>query len=188
VRETTTLPRKGIKGLYPGSFDPITVAHVSIAERAAQRLDSLYVAVTINPTKKPEFGIEERLSFVRASIGHIANAQAIVLREGLAVDHARELGASVLVRGARSVTDFLDEIELYKQNLFVQHAVGIDPGDDGFVDTQTYYALPNQDHISSSLVRGLIHLRGDFDRAAMIQPLVPAPVYEAVIAGPCQND
>jgi pantetheine-phosphate adenylyltransferase len=188
VREAKTFQSKVVRGLYPGSFDPITIAHVSIAERAAQRLDSLYVAVAVSPTKKPEFSIEDRLYFVRASIGHIANAQAIVLKEGLTVDHARELGASILVRGARSVTDFLDEIELYKQNIFVQHAVGIDPEDDRFVDTQTYYTLPNQDHIASSLVRGLMHMPGDFDRAKMIQPLVPAAVYEAVLTRLHQND
>lgn len=170
-----------IKGLYAGSFDPVTIAHVSIAERAARRLDWLYMAVADNPAKEAEFSPEERFDFVKASIGHITNAEAIVIKDGLTVDHARKLGASVLVRGARSVTDFLDEIALYKQNLFVQDAVGIDSESDGFVDTQTYYTLPNQDHIASSLVRGLINLPGDFDRAKIIQDLVPAPVYDAIL-------
>lgn len=168
-------------GLYPASFDPITVAHVSIAERAARLLDKLYIAVAINPAKKYYFELDTKLEFVEKSIGHIANVTVISLQEGLTVDHARKLGARTLIRGARSVTDFLDEIELYGQNLFVQQCIGIEPSSDEFIDTQTYYTLPGQDHVSSSLVRGLMTMQGVSNRADRIRPLVPTPVFEEIL-------
>jgi pantetheine-phosphate adenylyltransferase len=169
-------------GLYPASFDPITIAHVSIAERAARLLDHLYVAIAVNPGKKYLFELDKKIELVQESIGHIANAEVISLEEGLTVDHARRLGAKTMIRGARSVTDFLDEIDLYGQNLYVQDAIGIRPANQTFVDTQTYYALPGQDHISSSLVRGLMGMPGVEDRTARIKPLVPEPVFEVIIA------
>jgi pantetheine-phosphate adenylyltransferase len=168
-------------GLYPASFDPITVAHVSIAERAARLLDHVYVAVAINPAKKYLFELEKKVELVEQSIGHIANASSLTLEDGITVDHAKELGARTLIRGARSVTDFLDEIDLFGQNLFVQNAIGINSTDDEFVDTQTYYALPGQDHISSSLVRGLMGMAGVTNRAERIKPLVPAPVFAEIL-------
>lgn len=172
--------RERIVGLYPASFDPITVAHVSVAERAARLLDHLYVAVAINPGKKYYFELDKKIELVERSIGHIANTEVISLTEGLTVDHARALGVKTMVRGARSVTDFLDEINLHGQNYYVQGAVGIGPDETAFVDTQTYYALPGQDHISSSLVRGLMVMSGVEDRAERIRPLVPEPVYEEI--------
>lgn len=167
-------------GLYPASFDPITIAHVGIAERAARVLDHLYVAIAVNPGKKYLFELDKKVELVQASIGHIANAEVISLEDGLTVDHARRLGAKTMIRGARSVTDFLDEINLFGQNLHVQNAIGMDPTDSEFVDTQTYYALPGQDHISSSLVRGLMGMQGAEDRGARIRPLVPEPVFEEI--------
>lgn len=170
-----------IIGLFPASFDPITVAHVGIAERAARMLDKLYIAAAVNPKKNYMFDLPEKLDFIKASTEHIANAEVIALEDGLTVDHARELGATAMIRGARSVTDFLDEIDLFGQNLYVQEGVNVSPGDPGFVDTQTYYVLPGQDHISSSLVRGLIVMSGVQNRAERIRPLVPASVFDAIL-------
>lgn len=172
---------EAVIGLYPASFDPITIAHVSIAERAARLLDHLYVAVAINPVKKYMFELDKKMELVKQSIGHITNAEVISLGQGLTVDHARRLGATTMIRGARSVTDFLDEIDLHGQNLYVQQAINIDPTSETFVDTQTYYALPGQDHISSSLVRGLMTMPEVAERSARIQPLVPAPVFEEIV-------
>lgn len=170
-----------IVGLYPASFDPITVAHVSIAERAARQLNRLYVAVAINPNKNHMFSDDERLDFVEQSIGHIANAKAILLKQGVTVDHAKELGATTLIRGARGVTDFLAEIELFGQNVFAQTSIGIDEASEGFVDTQTYYAMPSQDLISSSVVRYLMTAEEVADRETRLKPLLPEPIFEAVL-------
>ncbi len=176
-------PHKSVEkiGLYPASFDPITVAHVSVAERAARLLDVLYLAVAINPSKKYLFELDQKMDLVERSVAHIANASVISFDQGLTVDRARTLGAQTMIRGARGVTDFLAEIELHSQNLFAQQSIGIGPTDDGFVDTQTFYALPGQDHISSSLVRGLMAMRGVDNRAERIKPLVPEPVYEEIL-------
>lgn len=171
------------RGLFPASFDPLTVAHVGIAERAARTLDHLFVTAALHPKKKYEFSPEEKFEFMAASLGHIANVEVIPpLLGGLTVDHARRLGATVMIRGARSVTDFLDEIELFSQNLFVQESAGIGPDHPDFVDTQTFYVLPGQDHVSSTLVRGLMKGISDVEnRAERIRPLVPDPVFEAIL-------
>jgi pantetheine-phosphate adenylyltransferase len=169
-------------GLYPASFDPLTVAHVGIAERAATDFDRLIVAAAINPKKKYEFDMDEKLAFLEASLGHIPNVEVTGFDSGLTVDHARRLGARWMIRGSRSVTDFLEEQELAAQNVFVQEAVGIKRGDPGFVDTQTFYAESSQDHISSSLVRGLMSFRDVEHREERIRPLVPEPVFEVILA------
>jgi pantetheine-phosphate adenylyltransferase len=181
--------RRAIIGVYPGSFDPVTVSHVSVAERAARNLDKLYVAVAVNPEKKGLFTPEQKTDFVTASIGHIANAEAIAFDGGLTATHSRQLGARTMIRGSRSVTDFLDEINLFGQNIYVQACDGIEPGDEEFVDTQTYYALGSQDHVSSSLVRGFMVMRNvaKADRIEKIKPLVPEVILDEVIAAiPCE--
>ncbi|MEK9195990.1 MAG: pantetheine-phosphate adenylyltransferase, partial [Patescibacteria group bacterium] len=167
------MSNREITGMYPGSFDPITIAHVGIVERAANLLDRLYVAVAFNPTKNHMFDIDDRVRLVRESIGHVANAEVVCLEKGLTIDHAKKLDARTLVRGTRSVTDFLDEIQLFEQHIYLQTARGIRPGDPDFVDTQTYYALPENDHISSSFVRGLYMVEGIHNRGELIKPLVP---------------
>lgn len=169
-------------GLYPASFDPMTVAHLGIAERAARMLDKLYVAVAVNPAKKGMFDVEERFSMVKACIEDIPGTEATVLESGLTVDHARRLGAGVMIRGARSVTDFLEEVNLFGQNLHVQQAVGMGPESADFVDTQTYYALPGQDHVSSTIVRALMLMPETEDRVERIRPLVPQPVFDVITA------
>lgn len=176
-------------GIYPASFDPITVAHVGIAERAARTLDKLYVVVAAHPSKQSLFSSTERLSMVKDSISHIANAEAILIEDGLTVDHARQLQATVIIRGARSVTDFLDEISLFEKNLHVQQAVGIESDSAEFIDTITYYALPHTNHISSSLVRELLQIPSVEDRAKRLAPLIPAVIHEKVMSSNIlQND
>lgn len=172
--------REPIIGIYPASFDPITVAHVGIAERAARFLDELHIAVAINPAKRYAFDLDIKLDLVRRSTEHIPNASVVSLTEGLTVDYARKVGARTMIRGARSVTDFLDEIDLFGANLYVQNAIGFGPESEGFVDTQTLYALPEQDHISSSLVRTLMNTAGVEYREDRIRPLVPEPVFEEI--------
>lgn len=168
-------------GIYPASFDPITTAHVSIAERAARNLDKLYVAVAAHPTKNGLFTASERLNMVQNSIQHIANAEAVLFDKGVTVDNARELGATLIIRGTRGVTDLLDEINLFEQNLHVQQAIDIHPGNEVFIDTATYYALPGQDHISSTLVRALLTTPGVKHRKERIEPLVSRSIIDTVM-------
>lgn len=169
-------------GIYPASFDPITIAHVGIAERAVRSLDKLYVAVAQHPSKNCEFTTEERLAMVQNAIKHIPNAEGILLNDGLTVDHARSLGATIIIRGARDVTDFLDEVDLFRQNIYVQNALGITPKDAAFIDTQTYYALPEHSHISSSLVRTLVTTPNVQHKMDRLQKLVPGSILDEVMS------
>lgn len=168
-------------GIYPASFDPITIAHVNIAERASRTLDKLYVAVAQHPSKQSQFTAEERLSMVRASIKHIEKAEAVLLKDGFTVDYAQSLGATVIIRGARGITDFLDEVDLFKQNIYAQQAIGINASNDVFVDTQTYYALPEHGHVSSSLVRTIINTPNVVNREDRLRPLVSAAIYDDIL-------
>ncbi len=168
-------------GVFPASFDPLHVGHISVIERAARLLDKLYVAIAVNAAKTSEFSLEERRVFVAASIAHIENAEVVVFEKGLTADHARELGAAVMVRGMRQPDDCRSELELFGQNLIVQPARH-GPKDDGFVDTQLYFALPGQEHISSSLIRQLMHMPASTNRLELIRPLVPEPVLLAIKA------
>jgi len=167
--------------LYPASFDPLTVAHVSVAERAARDFSTLFVAAAVNPAKNYEFTMDEKLNFLRASLGHLDNVEVIGLEDGLTVDHARRRGAGILIRGFRSVADFLAEEELVAQNRFVQEAVGITADHPDFVETVPYYSRATQGHISSSLVRGLMHVPGVERRVERIKPLVPGPVFGTIL-------
>lgn len=173
-------------GAYPGSFDPIHVGHVAVAERIARSLDKLIVVVAVNPDKKGkyEFNTDEKVRFVEDAIAHIDGTQTEVVayEGGLTVNQARELGARTMYRGTRSVTDFEAEIELHMQNLYLQQAQGINPGDPDFVDTHSLYRLPGEDHISSSMIRFLMNGDGVQNRAELIRPLVPEPIFEGVMS------
>ncbi|RME76326.1 MAG: pantetheine-phosphate adenylyltransferase, partial [Planctomycetota bacterium] len=88
--------------LYPGSFDPITRAHLDLIERGARIFDKLYVAVAVNTGKRPLFTMQERVDLIRHEVAHLENVEVIAF-EGLVVNKARELGCRVLLRGIRTV-------------------------------------------------------------------------------------
>ena len=98
--------------IYPGSFDPITLGHIDIIERAARCFDRLYVCVMINADKKnPMFTPEERMEFVKKAVARFENVQAESW-QGLLTDYAAQKGATVLVKGARNVCDFDNEYQM----------------------------------------------------------------------------
>ena len=127
------------KAICPGSFDPITLGHVDIIERAAKTCDEVIVAVAINDAKQPLFDREERVRMIREACAHLKNVSADSFR-GLMVDYAEEQGARVVVKGLRAVSDFESELQMALMNrnlnvnvetLFVmtsaETAVGKDP-------------------------------------------------------------
>lgn len=89
----------------PGSFDPITVGHLDLVERAAAIFDRVVVCVMVNGEKHPMFTLEERLEMIRGAVAHMPGVEAAVCG-GLLADFARERGAAALVKGARSSADF----------------------------------------------------------------------------------
>ena len=100
-----------LKAIYPGSFDPVTNGHLDIIERSSKLVDKLTVGVLENPNKNSLFTIEERKEHLRIVTSHLKNVEILSFR-GLMVDFAREIGASLAIRGLRAVTDF--EIEFQR--------------------------------------------------------------------------
>ncbi len=103
------------KALYPGSFDPPTFGHLDIIERSAKMVDELCVAILCNNAKNPLFSVEERVSMMKELTRHLPNVQVAAFG-GLTMDYAREIGACIVVRGLRAVTDFEYELQIAQTN------------------------------------------------------------------------
>ena len=93
-------------GVYPGTFDPITLGHMDIIARAARLVDRLVIGGTTNPSKNPMFSVEERMAMVRREVAALEGDIAVVSFNALLMDFAEREGASMIVRGLRAVADF----------------------------------------------------------------------------------
>ena len=142
-------------GLYPGTFDPVTNGHLDVIGRAARILDKLVVGVAVNIGKGPLFPLEERAELVRAETAEIAartGAEIVVTPfEGLLVAFAREVGASMIVRGLRAVSDFDYEFQMAGMNR------RLDPE----IETVFLMASETNQFISSRFVKEIARLGGD---------------------------
>ncbi|MDO5605480.1 MAG: pantetheine-phosphate adenylyltransferase [Paracoccus sp. (in: a-proteobacteria)] len=145
-------------GLYPGTFDPITLGHLDIIQRAMALVDRLYVGVAINRDKGPLFNIDERVEMVRAECAVIAKATGgeILVHpfENLLIHCARDVGASVIIRGLRAVADFEYEFQM----------VGMNRALDSSVETVFLMADARRQAIASKLVKEIARLGGDVSR------------------------
>ncbi|APR52672.1 pantetheine-phosphate adenylyltransferase [Sphingomonas koreensis] len=103
-------------GVYPGTFDPITLGHMDIIRRGAKLVDRLVIGVTTNPSKNPMFTIEERMEMVKREIAGIAGEIHVVSFDSLLMDFAEREGASVIIRGLRAVADFEYEYQMAGMN------------------------------------------------------------------------
>jgi pantetheine-phosphate adenylyltransferase len=133
----------------PGSFDPVTLGHVDIFERAAAQFDEVVVAVLVNPNKKGMFDLEERLEMIAETTGHLPNVRA-ESGQGLVVDFVRDRGFTAIVKGLRSGTDFEYELQMAQMN---RHIAG--------VDTFFIATTPQFSFVSSSLAKEVATLGGD---------------------------
>lgn len=142
-------------GVYPGTFDPVTNGHLDIIERAARILDRLVIGVALNAGKGPLFPFEERVELVRAETDAIAARTGtrveVVPFEGLLVGFARQVGAGVVIRGLRAVSDFDYEFQMAGMN----HR--LDPG----VETVFLMASETHQFISSRFVKEIARLGGN---------------------------
>lgn len=151
--------------VYPGSFDPITLGHLEIVERAARLFDEVVVAVGHHPTKPEFFSFGARVEMIEQSIQHISNARAAHY-SGLMIDFCCELGARVIVRGLRAAGDFEPEFQMALANRELEPAV----------ETVFLIPEPRKQFISSSLIREIASHGGPF------QKFVPRPVAIAMMA------
>ena len=149
--------------IYPGSFDPMTYGHLDIIERSSKMVDKLYVSVLINSAKNPLFSIDERVSMITEMTSHLPNVE-ITAFDGLLVDYAKKMNASIIVRGLRAVTDFEYELQIAQTNRIVNPQV-----DTIFLTTSLEYS-----YLSSTIVKEVASYAGDISR------FVPEPIAEAV--------
>jgi pantetheine-phosphate adenylyltransferase len=103
-------------GVYPGTFDPITLGHMDIIRRGAKLVDRLMIGVTTNPSKSPMFTIEERMAIVRREVAGIGGTVEVVAFDSLLMDFAERQGARVIIRGLRAVADFEYEYQMAGMN------------------------------------------------------------------------
>jgi pantetheine-phosphate adenylyltransferase len=103
-------------GVYPGTFDPITLGHMDIIRRGKKLVDRLMIGVTTNPSKSPMFTVEERMEMVRREIAPLGGDIHVVSFDSLLMDFAEREGASVIVRGLRAVADFEYEYQMAGMN------------------------------------------------------------------------
>ncbi len=143
--------------VYPGSFDPVTLGHMDVIERAAQLFDRVYICAMVNGGKSPLFTTEQRFEMLCAATASLPNVTA-ELWTGLLADYAREKGARFLVKGVRNATDFDTEFGMAQINR------GLDPE----LDTVLFPARAERLHFSSTMVREMIKY------ARPLEPYMPA--------------
>ncbi|MFC3125814.1 pantetheine-phosphate adenylyltransferase [Pseudoroseomonas globiformis] len=156
--------------VYPGTFDPLTNGHIDLIQRATRLVDRLVIGVAVNEAKGPLFSLEERVQMVEAETRSIAAQSGVVIDvvpfRGLLVQFARGVGASIVLRGLRAVTDFDYEFQMAGMN----HR--LDPE----IELVFLMASDGNHFISSRLVKEIARLGGD------ISSLVPKMVLERTLA------
>ena len=155
------------KGLcvYPGSFDPVTLGHIDLIERAVKMFPQVIVAVLKNPAKAGCLPTERRMEMLRTVCGHLPTVR-IDSFDGLLVDYLQAVNAGIVLRGLRAVTDFEKEFQMAQVN----HQIA--PG----IETLFLMASPNYSYVSSSVVREIGSFGGD------ISTFVPSAILQEVQA------
>ncbi len=146
--------------VFPGSFDPITNGHVDIIARGLSVFDEVKIAILLNPDKRPLFTVEERVEIIRATYKREPRVSVDTF-SGLLVDYAEEVGASVIVRGLRAISDFEYEFQMALMNRRLNPRI------------ETVFMMPAEQYsyLSSRLVKEVVQLGGQ------VRGLVP-PVVE----------
>ncbi len=153
-----------IRGIYPGSFDPVTFGHLDIIKRSSRLVDELIIGILCNKAKNPLFSIEERVKMLREVTKDINNVK-IVPFEGLLVNFAKETNASVIIRGLRAITDFEYELQMSQTN----HKLS--------PEIETIFLTTNLDYsyLSSTTVKEVASFEGD------VSQFVPESVAREIV-------
>ena len=150
--------------LFPGSFDPMTNAHLDVARRAASLFDRLVIAVLRNPRKEPLFSVDERVALIAEAVDGLGSHVAVDAFDGLTVDFARLRETQFIVRGLRATSDFEAELQMAHTNRKLAPAL-----DTTFLMTSLEYG-----YLSSTLAKEIARFGGDLDE------MVPAGVATAL--------
>ncbi|NOX83809.1 MAG: pantetheine-phosphate adenylyltransferase [Alphaproteobacteria bacterium] len=144
-------------GLYPGTFDPLTVGHADLVERAVKLVDELVIGVAVNRDKNPLFSLEERVAMAETEAARITKASGVSIRvtpfEILLMKFAEEVGASIIIRGLRAVSDFEYEFQM----------VGMNQALNDEIETVFLMADARYQSIASRLVKEIARLDGNID-------------------------
>ncbi len=147
----------------PGSFDPVTLGHVDIMNRASKLFDRVIVLVSVNPTKKASFTAEERVEMIKTVTKNIDNI-VVDVYEGLLADYLKETGASAIVKGLRAVSDFEYEFQMALANKKLYN------------EAETVFLTTSAEnmYLSSSVVKQIASFGGD------ISHFVPSEILETI--------
>ena len=159
---------KKLTALYPGTFDPVTLGHLDIIKRAVKLVDHLVIGVATNASKLPLFSLDERVAMVKTEAEKLAAGHAtieVVAFDSLLVKFAAQVGASMIIRGLRAVSDFEYEFQMVAMNQRLNTEI----------ETVFLMADPRHQAISSKLVKEIAMLGGD------ISPFTTPAVAQALI-------
>ena len=140
------------RALTPGTFDPITAGHLDVITRASQLVDEVIIGVAASPKKKPMFSLEERVALAEEATRHLPNVRVLPFQT-LLVSFAEEIGASILVKGLRAITDFEYEFQMTALNYQLNQAI----------ETLFIMSPPQYMYLSSSIVREIASMGGEVD-------------------------
>jgi len=151
------------KVIYPGTFDPVTNGHIDVITRASELFSEVVVTVAINPGKAPLFSTEERVTMLKDSLKDFNNVKVDSF-DGLVVEHAKQVGATGIIRGLRAVSDFEYEFQMALMN---RKLAG---------DVTTIFLMPHEKYtyLNSTIIRNLASLHSD------VGDFVPPAVQEAL--------
>jgi len=151
--------------IYPGTFDPITLGHLDIIERAASIFDEVIVAVGRNIGKQPLFTVEERIEMIEKTSAHISNVKVSYF-DGLIVDYARRMNAQAMIRGLRAMSDFEFEFQMALVNRTLHP------------DLVQVFLMPHEayTHLNSTIVREVSSFGGDI--TSFVTPYVAEILYK----------
>ena len=159
MTETTDAHAQHRIAVYPGTFDPITNGHADLVTRAAPLFERVIVAIAESPSKSPGFSLDDRIALARLALAGLRNVEVRGF-DCLLADFVREIGAGVILRGLRAVSDFEYEFQLASMNRYL------------IPEAETLFLTPAEQYsfISSSLVREIARLGGDV--SSFVHPAV----------------